>query len=250
MHGFLDWWRRPGVAAPEPIPGHWPSFLREHCAHYRRLPAALQTKFEADVQRFLATHRITGVEIEADDDLRLLVAASASILSVGWNGYTWPEVAEVLLYPDSFDNDYTIGEREIAGVAHVWGTVILSVPALRHSFKHYDAAYHVGLHEFGHLLTFERGRNIAIPVGLPSAQIKAWEGIQRRELERIGSGDSAIEISVMTETEFFPAAVEAFFQIPETVKESHRRLYRFLRRYFGQDPASWEARFRQVSQTS
>ena len=44
-------------------------------AHYRRLPPRLQTVFERDVQRSIATRRITGVETEVDDPLRLLVAA-------------------------------------------------------------------------------------------------------------------------------------------------------------------------------
>ena len=48
-------------------------------------------------------------------------------------------------------------------------------------------------------------------------------------------------LGVLTDVEFFPCAVEAFFQKPSVLAQSHRRLYRFLRRYFGQDPAAWAA---------
>ena len=159
MRRVLNWFRRSRVPLPEPFPDEWASILWDHSAHYRRLPGRLATAFERDVQRFIAKQRITGVETEVDDPLRLLVAASAATLSVGWPGYKWSEVSEVLLYPDDFDRDYRVGRPELAGMAHVWGTVILSIPSLRHSFAYYEDPYHVGLHEFAHLLNVTTGDN-------------------------------------------------------------------------------------------
>jgi len=232
------------VRTPEPLPDQWASFLWDHSAHYRRLPGRLQTAFERDVQRFIAKQRITGVEIEVDEPLRLLVAASATTLSVGWPGYTWSELSEVLLYPNDFNRDYVIGRPEFAGVAHIWGTLILSVPTLLHSFAYYEDSYHVGLHEFAHLLTYERGQQTTVPVGLPPGQIRLWEAIREDELKRVTAADSILDVYALHPSEFFPCAVEAFFQKPIELREMHRRLYRFLSRYFGQNPALWESRFR------
>lgn len=242
--GLVNWFRRSRVRSAELFPDQWASFLWENSAHYRRLPGRLQTAFESDVQRFIAKQRITGVAMKVDDPLRLLVAASAATLSVGWPGYKWSEVSEVLLYPDDFDRDYVIGRPELGGMAHVWGTVILSVPSLRHSFAYYEDAYHVGLHEFAHLLTYERGQQIKVPVGLPPAQTQLWEAIEARELKRVAGGESIVDPYILHPSEFFPCAVEAFFQKPIELQEVHRRLYRFLSRYFHQSPALWESRFR------
>jgi len=244
MSPILSWFRRSPIPPPDPFPDEWGSFLWNHSAHYRRLPGRLQTAFERDVQRFIAQQRITGVETEIDDPLRLLVAASAVTLSVGWPGYKWSEVAEVLLYPDDFDRDFALGKPELAGIAHIWGTVILSVPSLRHSFATQDDSFHVGLHEFAHLLTFDRGRRIEVPVGLPPAQIQLWETLQGHELDSLASGQSIVDPYALQPSEFFPCAVEAFFQKPIELREGHRRLYRFLSRYFRQNPAWWESRFR------
>ena len=164
------------------------------------------------------------------------MAASAAALSVGWPGYKWSEVSEVLLYPDDFDRDYAIGRPELSGMAHVWGTVILSVPSLRHSFAHYEDPYHLGVHEFAHLLTYARGQQIRVPVGLPDAQIQLWEAIQAHELARIAEGESILASYALQPSEFFPCAVEAFFQKPIELRDAHRRLYRFLSRYFRQSP--------------
>jgi Mlc titration factor MtfA (ptsG expression regulator) len=244
MRRTLNWFRRSRVRVPEPFPDEWASFLWDLSAHYRRLPGGLQTAFGRDVQRFIAKQRITGVETKVDDPLRLLVAASATTLSVGWPGYKWSEVSEVLLYPDDFDRDFAVGRRELAGMAHVWGTVILSVPSLRHSFAHYQDPYHVGFHEFAHLLTYDRGQPIKVPVGLSPAQIQLWEIIQAHELKRVAAGKSIVDPYTLQPSEFFPCAVEAFFQKPIELREVHRRLYRFLSRYFRQSPALWEFRFR------
>jgi len=165
-------------------------------------------------------------------------------LSVGWPGYKWSEVSEVLLYPDDFDRDYAIGQRELAGIAHVWGTVILSVPSLWHSFTYYEERYHLGFHEFAHLLTYERGLATQIPIGLSPGRIQLWEHIEAHELKRIETGDSVVDKYALQRSEFFPCAVEAFFQKPMALKEEHRRLYGFLAQYFRQRPATWESKLR------
>lgn len=148
------------------------------------------------------------------------------------------------MYPDDFDRDYAIGRPELAGIAHVWGTIILSVPSLRYGFAHDEDSYHVGLHELAHLLTYDRGRQVEVPVGLPPAQIQLWEAIQEHELKRLADGASIVDRYALQPLEFFPCAVEAFFQKPIELRDGHRRLYRFLGRYFRQNPAWWESRFR------
>ena len=240
----FNWFRRSRVPLPEPFPDEWASILWGQSAHYRRLPGRLATAFERDVQRFIGKQRITGVETEVDDPLRLLVAASAAALSVGWPGYKWSELSEVLLYPDDFDRDYRVGRPELAGMAHVWGTVILSIPSLRHGFAYSEDPYHVGVHEFAHLLTYDRGQQTKVPVGLPDAQIQLWEDIQAHELKRVAAGESVVSSYALQPSEFFPCAVEAFFQKPIELRDAHRRLYRFLSRYFRQSPALWESKFR------
>ena len=246
MKRLFNWLRRPPVRELDPLPEAWAQFLWENSAHYRRLPGRLQFAFALDVQQFIATKRITGVETPVDDHLRLLVAASAATLSVGWPGYRWTELSEVLLYPDDFDRDYVFGRPELAGIADVWGTVILSIPSLRKSFDRYDGSYHLGLHEFAHLLTYDRGQRIEVPVGLPFAQMPLWHAIQAHEMNRLagGDGESIIDPYGQQPSEFFPCAVEVFFQMPLELRARHQRLYQCLRRYFRQNPAVWEARFR------
>jgi MtfA peptidase len=189
---------------------------------------------------FLAGQRITGVEMEVTDEMRLLVAASAATLTCGWPEYEWNELAEVLLYPDSFDRDYNFGGRDAAGQVHHWGTVILAVPALNRSFDISSDGYHVGFHEFAHLLDLDQSRIDGTPPYLSDDSIRWWMKIVQNEEDRQQRGDSMLRPYAFSgPSEFFPTAVEAFFQTPVALAERHDELYAFLASYFAQDPASW-----------
>jgi Mlc titration factor MtfA (ptsG expression regulator) len=224
-----------------PFPESWRAFLAARCDHYDRLPPDWRLRFEDDVRIFLAEKRITGVEIEVTEEMRLLVAASAVTLSVGWPSYEWDQLAEVLLYPDGFDRDYNFGVRERVGETESWGSVILSVPSLRESFEFPGDAHHVGLHEFAHLLDKEGLHFDGIPPGLDEARRTEWVGLVKREISRLRRGKSVLDpYGGENAVEFLAVAVEAFFEVPLAVRRRHAELYALLSAYFAQDPAAWD----------
>jgi len=223
-----------------PFPEGWRHLLFERYDHYERLDATARARFEDDLRIFLTEKRITGVGVAVTDELRLLVAASAVTLSVGWPDYDWDQLTEVLLYPDDFDRDYVFGAHERTGEAHPWGTVILSVPALLESFEVPDDGYHVGLHEFAHLLDVEKTHFEGIPVGLGGARAREWVEAAESEMERLRRGRSSAfdDYGAHDPVEFLGVAVEAFFEIPQAVRRRHPEVYAILAAYFGQDPAA------------
>jgi Mlc titration factor MtfA (ptsG expression regulator) len=231
--------RRAALSAPFPL--EWRGLLLDAYDHYERLPDEWRRRFETDLRLFLTEKRITGVGVDVTEELRLLVAASAVTLSLGWPDYEWGQLTEVLLYADDFDRDYTVGASEVSGLAHPWGTVILSVPSLYHSFERPDDGYHVGIHEFTHILDVDQTHFDGIPVGLDGAQAKAWVAAADREMERLRRGRSAFDdYGAHEPVEFLCVAVEAFFEIPQVVRRRHGEIYSLLGAYFGQDPAAWD----------
>jgi Mlc titration factor MtfA (ptsG expression regulator) len=230
------------AALSSPFPEEWRRLLLEAYDHFERLPEDWRHRFEDDLRLFLAEKRITGVGVEATDELRLLVAASAVTLSLGWPDYEWSQLTEVLLYGDDFDRDYTVGEEELSGQAHGWGTVILSVPSLYQSFEYPDDAYHVGIHEFAHILDVDHTHFDGIPVGLDGALARRWVEVAEKEMERLRRRRrSAFDTyGAHDPVEFLGVAVEAFFENPQVVRRHHREIYEILSAYFAQDPAAWD----------
>jgi MtfA peptidase len=226
------------------FPPNWRGLLERCSAHYRRLPRDLRHQFEKKVQLFVAEKRITGIGIDASDELKLLVAASAVTLSLSWSDYHWEDIGEVLLYPASFGRDYAVGAGEdhfLAGTVHPWGTVILSAPALRASFEHAEDGYHVGIHEFAHLVDVDATRFDGIPSWLTDQQVADWEQIRDREMQRLQQGASILDAyGAYDPVEFMAVAIESFFERPQALRSRHQELYEILADYFRQDPALWE----------
>ena len=103
MSRFFDRLRGTNVPPVEQFPDEWAEFLWTHYAHYRRLPSRLRSTFEQGARQFIAAQRITGVEVDVDDRLRVLVASSAATLSLAWH-------AVLSLYfdqdPAAWESDY------------------------------------------------------------------------------------------------------------------------------------------------
>jgi len=224
-----------------PFPDEWRRILEERYDHYHRLPSDLRRRFEEHVALFLAEKRITGVEVEASLELQLLVAASAATLTAGWEGDHWDHLAEVLLYKKDFGRDYSFDDSDLSGQAHPWGTIILSVPTLEESFDDPDDGFHVGLHEFAHLLDVEQTRFDGVPRGLDAARSREWLEVVDHEMDRLRRGKSVLDpYAGESPAEFLAVAVETFFERPLDLRQRHREVYAILRDYFGQDPAAWD----------
>lgn len=215
--------------------------LLAQCDQYVRLPAALRSRFEAQVVRFAADHRVTGVETDVHDEVRLFVAASAVTLTVGWPEFRWAKLTEVLVYPSDFGSDYSFDDPELAGRTHPWGIVLLSVPSLRKSFAEPHDGYHVGIHEFAHLLDLAGGEFDGVPVGMKPDRIPTWLDLVERERRRVWRTRHALRsYGAMSPAEFLAVGAEAFFENPQDVRRRHPELYGLLAEYFQQDPAAWD----------
>jgi Mlc titration factor MtfA (ptsG expression regulator) len=231
--------RRARLASP--FPAAWAQVLRGRVDHYRRLPAEERARFEDGVRVFMDEKRITGIGVELTDETRLLVAASAAALSAGWPGWEWDQVTEVLLYPQDFNRDYSFESPELAGQAHGWGTVILSLPSLEESFRDPHDGFHSGFHEFAHILGMRQTVFAGLPPGLDEAVSRRWLEVTEREMRRLRRGWSVIDdYGAESPVEFFAVSVEAFFERPLALRQGHGELYALLRDYFAQDPAAWD----------
>lgn len=226
-----------------PFPPPWRKQLQSSVRYYQRLNAPQKQQFEQYVQEFLHDVKITGVETKVEDMDRLLIAASAVIPIFGFEKWThYPNLDEVLLYPNSFngDNFQTQGKNRrvlgMVGWSYMNGKMILSKTALRQAFLQ-GGKSNVGIHEFIHLLDKMDGAVDGLPEYLLQRPFTVpWLHILHTEIQKIRTGKSDLnDYGRTSEIEFLAVAGEYFFQRPKQLEKKHPELYHMLERIFNQD---------------
>ncbi len=222
----------------EEFPQSWRNVLSQKVLFYSQLNDSDKFLFEKRVQRFVATKTIEGIDTNIDDTIRLMVASSAIIPTFAFPEYNYPDVRNVLIYPNSFDEHFQTqrfeGHREyitgMVGNRFQNGIVILSKPDLIAAFDGLPHEYNVGVHEFVHLLDKEDGVIDGIPEALMKRQyVGPWLHEIKNEMEKIEAGTSDINPYALTNNaEFLAVVSEYFFDSPEKFKHRHPELYQFL----------------------
>lgn len=216
-----------------PVPAQWKAILEKNVPQYRRLGPERRAEFERDVGIFVRENSFRGVDVEVTDELKVLAAASGVLLLFGRTDRDYPKIGEILFYPQSFGEDYK-SKGDVAGLVHPHGTVVFSVPELRRSFASAADGYHVGLHEFAHLLDLSAGDCDGLPLELDPKLARPWCALMKDELEKIRRGRGVLRAYGGTnEAEFWAVAVETYFERPEILRKGNPDLYAVLDRYFG-----------------
>ncbi|WP_454803612.1 M90 family metallopeptidase [Mucilaginibacter phyllosphaerae] len=221
--------------------------LIQHIDYYSKLSDTDKLYFEDRVEQFLNAVNIEGVGLDINDTDRIMIASSAVIPIFAFKDWTYRNVTNVLLYPDTFDKDFQFEGNEgegrnimgMVGSGYMNGQMILSRNALTKGFSKNGGKENTGIHEFVHLLDKADGATDGIPEGfLPHQYIEPWVRMMHQEIHKIEAGHSDIDVYATTnEAEFFAVVSEYFFEKPEQFQTKHPELYDMLSKTFGQDPA-------------
>lgn len=236
------WMRR--LIARRPFPPKWREVLSEHVSYYERLEPGEKKRFEIEIAIFIAEQTITGPRgEEIDDELKVLVAASAVAIVFGRAGFRYPILRDIVVYDRSFDADYAQGGN-ILGMVHAQGPILFSAASLRRGFQSESDGQNVGYHEFAHVLDFEGGSADGVPGGFMAwSAVRPWLALMHAETAKVKRRKSVLrQYAATNEAEFFAVATEMFFEQPAKMKAKHAELYALLRDTYGQDPADKSVR--------
>jgi len=213
--------------------------LRERVGYYRRLDAQEKQRFEDDVRIFLNEQRITGAgEHQVEETTRLLIAASAAMLTNGTPDFEWPNLRDIVVYPRAFDDEYHLSEEaRVAGQVHQQGPIIFSARDLRLGFRR-EEGHNVGIHELAHVLDMQDGHADGVPVDADFTADAPWVTVVTDRLQRLRKGRPSPlrDYGAINEAELFAVAVETFFEKPVELARRDPELFELLKNYFQQDP--------------
>ena len=244
------WWqrRRRDARPPEQVEIDTSEWLPPQQLAW--LTEAQRARWQQQVERFLSEKTfIACAGLQLDDAQRRTIAGMACLLCLQAGAEQqplFPEVREVLLYPDAFlvpplhqaisedglelvddGPDERIGEHGPGQVVLSWADVLAA----------FDGdAVNVVIHEFAHALDGENPETEGAP---PMADYREWSaamGAEFKRLQRHRRPPVLDPYGAQSPAEFWCVVAEAFFQQPAALAQHHAGLFRLLASYFEISP--------------
>ena len=254
----------------QPIPSPWLRVVTERVPAIRSLNAEQQNRLlraARDLMQHCHWEGLRGLVLT--EDMQLVIAAQACLLTLELPGDPYPGLRAVLVYPGTFQPhpdadprkwvvDRAATEPPSPELGEAWrdGTVVVSWGAAETGGRNPTDGRNVVFHEFAHLLDYqyalEQGdpnlsyvRNDAAGSGaeMSTPRPGRWSRVLGESYERhcaavaVGAPTLLGEYAATSVAEFLAVATERFFERPGELREEYPDLYQQLSGFFRQDPA-------------
>ena len=246
---------RPTVPSFDPA---WEQLLEGEFEHWTHLTDDELARMRDLVAGFVATTRWEAARgFELTDEIRVLIAAQASMLLLGLEIDEYPDVSSVIVHPSTvrLTGDHHAGgglmsssPRLLAGQAQYRGPVVLSWSATRRGARSPERGQNVVYHEFAHRLDMLDGVIDGTPPLADDDRRRRWVEVCTAAYDTVRAQGSPVlrPYAGTNPAEFFAVATEVFFNRPLELGEHEPDLYAELRHFYRQDPA---ARIRRAGST-
>ena len=263
MFGWLRARRRRRWLA-EPFPSEWAEVLKRHVKQAERMPVELVAKWQQRIQVFVHETSWEGCRgLEVTDELRVVIAAYATLLVLGFEDEWFSRVRHVLVHPTPYQGrraqlgvdgiDYSQGDWmqqledqvEDEHLGEAWyegGTIIIvwsEVPTAEHIVP---AGTNVVLHEFAHVLHELLGNwFLTARTERGEPWLKAFQNEYDRQVRDSERGRRSLldDYAAESPEEFFCVATECFLERPGRMQSQSPMLFNLLKHCFRLDPADW-----------
>lgn len=189
------------------------------------------------------------------DEIRVTIAAQASVLLLHRDGDYYPRLTSILVYPATYvltderhvgNGVWEEGEHQLDGhTQQRLRAVVLTWDAVVRGGRDPRDGRNLVFHEFAHQLDFEDSETDGAPWLDSRQQYRAWARVLAKEYALLRTASEAGAPALLDEygatnpAEFFAVATEFFFERPRELCARHPDLYDQLRRFYRQDPTQY-----------
>jgi len=208
--------------------------LRNEFPFYRRLNNKAQGYFEHRLANFIENKTFIGRDdLVVTERQKVLIAATASMLTFGMRKYQLPIIEKILLYPDVFystiNKDYHKGEFNP------------KFKALVLSWKHFEEGYstsedriNLGIHEFTHAIHFN---SLRYKGSSGKLFLNGFNDVQRLLQNKHIKDDLREsgyfrEYAFTNKFEFLAVLLESFIESPVEFKQRFPLVYKNIQQMF------------------
>lgn len=237
------------------FPQEWETILDKNVSLYRHLPDALREQLHNDIKIFIAEKHFEGLGgLEMTDEIKITIAAEASLLLLNRKNSDYPGLSSILVYPSAYvakqnipigGGVYIEGQSVRLGESWQHGSVVLAWDTVKQGAMNSQDGHNVVLHEFAHQLDQEEGASDGTPLLEKRSSYATWGRIMSNEYEQLRSNIEHHKKSVMDNygatnpAEFFAVATETFFEKPRQLQKKEPDLYAELKDFYKVDPIEW-----------
>lgn len=237
------------------LPPLWKALVENALPMYADLSPDQRRQLQGHIQVFLAEKQFIGCAgLQVTDEMRVTIAAIASLLLVHGRGNYFPNLRSILLYPGAYwatetksSDGYIVEEQRVPRLGESWvrDQVVLSWEQVQHDRMHWQDGQNVVLHEFAHQLDQADGRGEGVPVLEQRSDYEQWAKVMPQEYQRLcqdvqrGLKTVLDRYGTTNPAEFFAVATETFFEKPAALRQHAPALYELLQRYYHLDPVRW-----------
>ena len=250
IFGWLKKRRRKKILS-QPWPESWSLFLNRNIRLTWRLTETEMAKLQKLTQIFVAEKHWEGCDgLEVTEEMKVTIAANASLMLLGVDRFYFENVRTVLLYPRAFRRETSdgmlTGSSHRAGEAWQGGPIILSWPDALQGARNEDDGRNLVFHEFAHALDGLDGHMGGDPVFSDPTDVLQWATVVDREFAALGDardrniGTLLDHYGATNTAEFFAVASETFFEQPQELSREHAELFELLKKYYHIDPRNWQ----------
>jgi Mlc titration factor MtfA (ptsG expression regulator) len=239
------------------LPDGWEQIVDKNVALWRTLDHEEQQAIEAASSWLIRQKRWEAARgFMLDDEMRVTIAAQASLLIVGLSVEEYREVSAIVVYPGEMRSRGTYagpargtvidGDFPVHGEAHGnRGPVRIAWDQARHSARHPGRGHNVVFHEFAHKIDMLDHLVDGTPPMTSRGDLDRWVAVCTEVYETMRDGSDRPPLQPYGATnpgEFFAVATEAFFDVPLALAMNEPSLYEVLRDFYRQDPAARASR--------
>lgn len=201
--------------------------LNSQFEFYQKLDPKNKRYFEHRVATFIDKYPFYGKEgLEITDEMKVLISATAIMLTFGMRNYLFDVIDKVIVFPDiyysSMNDNYHKGEFNPLMSAIVF------------SWKHFLEGYEIsndnlnlGLHEFGHVIHYQGLKNTDTSATIFAVTYdEIMEQVKHPpNLKRLRDSSYFRNYAYTNEFEFIAVILEHFFESPEQFQSEFPQLY-------------------------
>jgi Mlc titration factor MtfA (ptsG expression regulator) len=235
---YLSWFKRPAwvhfYLYKKKLSKDQKVILRKNSSFYNRLSSVDKSRFEHRLVCFLNDKTfIPRQDLVLEEEKKILIAATAIMLTFGMRKYMLPILDKIIVYPKEFYS--TIDERYHKGEFNPrLKALVLSWKDFEEGFRVDDDNLNLGIHEFTHAIHLNSIKRSDTASVVFSDGFSELMNLLRNEdlVEDIKNSEFIRDYAFTNEFEFLAVVVENFIESPTEFKNQFPSLYKKIQQMF------------------